>query len=135
MAGRNENFGFDPEDFDRFAREAADGLRQVLGRFVSEPAASSRRTKPEPTTAGEVGAGVWAVFDVDDRGDARVEQVFATEIDALRANQHNTDPRRRVRFLPYGIAVSALGGSAIAAGDGGSEDENRGDAAGESAQS
>ncbi|AFA74177.1 hypothetical protein GPOL_c31620 [Gordonia polyisoprenivorans VH2] len=146
MAGHNENFGFDPEDFDRFAREAADGLRQVFGRFVSEPAASSvfstfvdatsgRRTKPEPPTAGEVGAGVWAVFDVDDRGDARVEQVFATEIDALRANQHNTDPRRRVRFLPYGIAVSALGGSAIAADNSGSEDEDRGGAAGESADS
>ncbi|OPX14431.1 hypothetical protein B1964_15280, partial [Gordonia sp. i37] len=69
------------------------------------------------------------------RGDARVEQVFATEIDALRANQHNTDPRRRVRFLPYGIAVSALGGSAIAADNSGSEDEDRGGAAGESADS
>ncbi|MGC4933023.1 hypothetical protein ACLQ3C_05005 [Gordonia sp. DT30] len=124
MAGQNQPFGFDPEDFDRFAREAADGLRQVFGRFVSEPAASSmfstfvdattsRRSAPTPPTAGEVGAGVWAVFVVDDGGDARVEQVFASEVDALRANQHNTDPRRRVRFLPYGIAVSALDGSAI----------------------
>ena len=41
-------------------------------------------------------------------GGARVEQVYATEIDALRANQHNTDVTRKVRFLPYGIAVTAL---------------------------
>lgn len=125
MAGHNEPFGFDPEDVDRFARDAADGLKQVFGRFFTEPAAASmfstfvdssapRRPKSAPTTAGEVGAGVWAVFVVDDSGDAHVEQVFATEIDALRANQHNTDPKRRVRFLPYGIAVSALDGAGAA---------------------
>ena len=45
---------------------------------------------------------------VDDDGGARVEQVYATELEALRANKTNTDPRRNVRFLPYGIAVSAL---------------------------
>lgn len=39
---------------------------------------------------------------------ARVEEVYATELDALRANKNNTDPARRVRFLPYGIAVSVL---------------------------
>ena len=37
-----------------------------------------------------------------------VEQVFAAELDALRANKNNTDSSRRVRFLPYGIAVSVL---------------------------
>ena len=26
----------------------------------------------------------------------------------MRANKNNTDPARRVRFLPYGIAVSVL---------------------------
>ena len=31
-----------------------------------------------------------------------------TELDALRANSRNTDPTRRVRFLPYGIGVSVL---------------------------
>ena len=30
------------------------------------------------------------------------------ELDALRANKANTDPARKVRFLPYGIAVSVL---------------------------
>ena len=30
------------------------------------------------------------------------------ELDALRANRNNTDPSRKVRFLPYGIAVSVL---------------------------
>lgn len=53
------------------------------------------------------------MFVVDEPGGARVEQVFATEIDALRANQYNTDPKRRVRFLPYGIAVSVLEGAAL----------------------
>ena len=41
-------------------------------------------------------------------GGAQVEQVYATELDALRANKHNTDGNRRVRFLPYGIAVGVL---------------------------
>jgi hypothetical protein len=50
---------------------------------------------------------VWAIIARD--GDtALVEQIFPTEIEALRANQHNTDNERRVRFLPYGIAISAL---------------------------
>jgi hypothetical protein len=79
---------------------------------------SARRSAPQPKTAGEAGAGVWAVFVVDEPGGARVEQVFSSEIDALRANQHNTDPKRRVRFLPYGIAVSALEGSALDSSDG-----------------
>ena len=51
---------------------------------------------------------MWAVFTAYGDGTARVEQVFATELDALRANKHNTDGSRRVRFLPYGIAVSVL---------------------------
>jgi len=51
---------------------------------------------------------VWAIYTVDADGGARVEQVYATELDALRANQGNLDPKRKVRFLPYGIAVSVL---------------------------
>ena len=41
-------------------------------------------------------------------GGAQIDQVFPTELDALRANKTNTDPARRVRFLPYGMAVSVL---------------------------
>jgi len=48
------------------------------------------------------------IYTVDADGDARVEQVYATELDALRANKHNTDSNRRVRFLPYGIPVTVL---------------------------
>jgi hypothetical protein len=45
---------------------------------------------------------------VDGDGGARVEEVYATELDALRANKDNLDPKRKVRFLPYGIAASVL---------------------------
>ncbi|MBD0023036.1 hypothetical protein GII33_15665 [Gordonia pseudamarae] len=127
MAGNNWNngpFGFGPEDFDRFAREAGEELREVVGRLFESkgapaawsamfesgfaPRAPHTAPAPEPETTGDTGSGVWAVFVVDDGGGARVEQVYATELDALRANARNTDPLRKVRFLPYGITVSAL---------------------------
>ncbi|MFW0787288.1 hypothetical protein AAFP35_22555 [Gordonia sp. CPCC 206044] len=118
MPDNNGPFGMDPDDFDRFAREATDGIRDMVGKFLATPGGrgawssvfddGGRRTRPQPETSGETGAGVWAVFVVDDDGGARVEQVYAGELEALRANQRNTDPRRKVRFLPYGITVSAL---------------------------
>jgi len=54
---------------------------------------------------------------VDGDGGARIEQVFATELDALRANKNNTDISRRVRFLPYGMAVSVLDAPEAASAD------------------
>ena len=118
-------FGFDPDDFDRVIREGTEGLRDAferIGRFVGTPGTKtgwsaifedlSRRSRPEPETTGETGDGVWAIYAVDADGGARVEQVYATELDALRANKNNTDPKRKVRFLPYGIAVSVLDDSA-----------------------
>jgi len=114
----NGPFGFDPEDFDRLAREAGEGLRDAFGKlFQSTGDRGSwgvlfdevgRRSRPQPETTGEAGDGVWAIFIIADDGSATVEQVYATEIDALRANKTNTDPKRKVRFLPYGIAVTAL---------------------------
>lgn len=114
-------FGFDPDEFDRVIREGSEGLRDTferIGRFLSSSGAGtgwsaifedlSRRSRPAPETAGEAGDGVWAIYTVDADGGARVEQVYATELDALRANKDNTDPKRKVRFLPYGIAVSVL---------------------------
>ncbi|UXA07579.1 hypothetical protein KXD96_05485 [Mycobacterium sp. SMC-2] len=116
-------FGFDPDEFDRMIREGSEGLRDVferVSRFVSASGARpgwssifedlSRRPRPQPETAGEAGDGVWAIYTVDADGGAHVEQVYATELDALRANKDNVDPKRRVRFLPYGIAVSVLDG-------------------------
>lgn len=113
--------GFDPDEFDRVIREGSEGLRDAferIGRFLSSSGAGtgwsaifedlSRRSRPAPETAGEAGDGVWAIYTVDADGGARVEQVYATELDALRANKDNTDPKRKVRFLPYGIAVSVL---------------------------
>ncbi len=120
MAENDKPFGFGPGDFDEFAREAGENLRSMLGKFVTsqggrdawmslfDDAKRRPRSTPTPETTGSTGAGVWAAFVLDDDGAARVEQVFATELDALRANQHNTDQSRKVRFLPYGIAVSAL---------------------------
>jgi hypothetical protein len=122
MSG-NGPFGFDPEEFDRVAREAGEGLRDALdgiSRFFTTsgeraPWATifdefSRYTRPksEPETTGETGDGVWAIYSVDDEGGAHIEEVYPNELDALRANKSNTDPTRKVRFLPYGIAVSVL---------------------------
>jgi hypothetical protein len=117
----NGPFGLDPEEFERVIREAGEGLREAFeraGRFFTtsgERAGWSalfdelgRRSRPAPETAGEAGDGVWAIYTVDDNGSARVEEVYPTELDALRANKNNTDPGRKVRFLPYGIAVSVL---------------------------
>ena len=114
-------FGFDPDDFDRVIREGSEGLRDVferLGKFVGGPGGRtgwsaifedlSRRPRSAPETAGEAGDGVWAIYTVSADGDARVEEVYATELDALRANRNNIDATRKVRFLPYGIAVSVL---------------------------
>jgi hypothetical protein len=91
---------------------------EKFGRFVTAPVPGtswsalfedlSRRPRRGPETAGEAGDGVWAIYTVDADGGAHVEQVYATELDALRANKNNVDPKRKVRFLPYGIAVSVL---------------------------
>jgi len=116
----NGPFGFDPDEFDRVVRDASEGLRDAVGRFLgtSQDRAGfgtlfdefTRRSRPraQPETAGEAGEGVWAVYIAGDDGKAHVEQVYKTELDALRANKHNTDPSRSVRFLPYGIDVSVL---------------------------
>ena len=117
----NESFGMDPEDMDRMLRGASEQLRGVLGKLFdgsgsggggwsmpSDFGGSRRRSAPEPETAGEAGDGAWAIYTVDADGGARVEQIYASELDALRANKHNTDSQRKVRFLPYGIAVSVL---------------------------
>lgn len=117
----NDRFGFDPEDFNRMIRDASDGLRDAFeraSRSFTVPGDRAgwsavfedltRRTRTQPETAGEAGDGVWAIYSVSADGDARVEEVHATELDALRANQSNTDTNRKVRFLPYGIAVSVL---------------------------
>jgi hypothetical protein len=119
--GEHGAFGFDPEDFDRMIREGSEGLRDLferIGNFVAAPGGRagwsaffedlSRRPRSSPETTGEAGDGVWAIYTVDGDGGARVEEVYATELDALRANKDNLDPKRKVRFLPYGIAASVL---------------------------
>ena len=117
----NGPFGFDPDDFDRVIREAGEGLRDAIGKVFDMTGERqgwsvlfdefSRRQRHEPETTGETGDGVWAIYTVDADGKAHVEEVYAAELDALRANKNNTDPTRKVRFLPYGIAASVLDGS------------------------
>jgi hypothetical protein len=117
----NGRFGFDPEDLDRVIRDASEGLRDAfegVSRFFTVPGDRAgwsslfedlaRRPRTRPETTGEAGDGVWAIYTVSADGGARVEEVYATELDALRANRNNTDATRKVRFLPYGIAVSVL---------------------------
>jgi hypothetical protein len=114
-------FGFDPDEFDRMIREGSEGLRELferISKWAVVPGGRagwssifedlSRRPRSTPETTGETGDGVWAIYTVDGDGGARVEEVYATELDALRANKDNLDPKRKVRFLPYGIAVSVL---------------------------
>jgi hypothetical protein len=119
----NEPFGFNPDDLDRFFPGAGDQLRGALGQFARmlnaagegrarpgtfDELGRARRVAPASETTGDTGEGVWMIYTVDADGDARVEQVFATELEALRANKHNTDSNRKVRFLPYGIPVTVL---------------------------
>ncbi|MGK8557576.1 hypothetical protein [Nocardia gipuzkoensis] len=124
----NGPFGIDPEDFERALRAAGNELRDLLGKAgvyldrVDHASASSlaslldqfiqperpRPPKPEGETTGETGSGVWAIYSIDDNGQARVDQVFPSELEALRAHRDNTDDRRRVRFLPYGVPASVL---------------------------
>jgi hypothetical protein len=119
--GEHGAFGFDPEDLDRMIREGSEGLRDLferIGKWAVVPGGRSgwsaffddlsRRPRSGPETTGEAGDGVWAIYTVDGDGGARVEEVYATELDALRANKDNLDPKRKVRFLPYGIAASVL---------------------------
>ncbi len=119
-------FGIDPEEFERALREAGTEFRDLLGRageyldragttpltsLLGElvPPGRSRPPAPEGETTGRTGSGVWVVYSIDDSDEARVEQVFPSELEALRAHRDNTDERRRVRFLPYGVPVTALG--------------------------
>lgn len=111
----NDPFGFEPDDLDRMLRSAGEQLKGVFGNlfdgrgsgFLDDIGRSPRRVR-EPETTGDTGDGVWALYLVDDAGIAQIEQIHPTELDALRANQHNTDARRAVRFLPYGIPVTVL---------------------------
>ncbi|MFC8381294.1 hypothetical protein [Nocardia sp. NPDC057272] len=124
----NEPFGIDPQDFERALREAGTELRDLLGKagdYLSRVDRADvgsltslfgplfqpeqpRPPMPEGETTGDTGSGVWAIFGIDDTGQAGVDQVFPTELEALRAHRDNTDDRRRVRFLPYGVPASVL---------------------------
>ena len=135
----NGPFGIDPDEFDRVAREAVEGLRDAfeqVGKFLGSSGERpgfgmifdqfvrpTQRPRPQPETAGEAGDGVWAIYIAGPDGKAHVEQVYKTELEALRANKHNTDMTRDVRFLPYGIDVSVLDG---APGAGGSPSQGEG---------
>ncbi|MEE2057046.1 hypothetical protein [Rhodococcus artemisiae] len=109
----NNPFGFDPEDIDRVVREAGEELRELKGRifaFLDQPVAAPQQSqpKPRPETTGDAGDGVWVVYTADAGGVARVDQVYPSELEALRSLKGNTDPARSARFLPFGMSVSVL---------------------------
>lgn len=108
----NNPFGFDPDDLDRVVREAGEELRELKARIFSFLDAPARPTHapqaPAPETTGETGDGVWVVYTCDDDGVVHIDQVYPTEVDALRTLKGNSDPNRSVRFLPYGMSVSVL---------------------------
>lgn len=107
----NNPFGFDPDDIDRVVREAGEELRELKDRvfaFLDQPAAPTSRQQPRPETTGEAGDGVWVVYTADTDGVARIDQVFPSELEALRSLKGNTDPARSTRFLPFGMSVSVL---------------------------
>ena len=140
----NGPFGIDPEEFDRVVREAGEGLRSafvqvgqffntsperaglgmLFDQFVRPGTGPVSRPRPQPETAGETGDGVWAIYISDGEGKAHVEQVYKTELDALRANKHNTDFNRNVRFLPYGIDASVLDATPASPDDDDEEDDS-----------
>ncbi|ALG86910.1 hypothetical protein [Gordonia phthalatica] len=110
---------FGPDEFDRFAREAGEGLRRLLRQALDNPrataswadlaASAARPRKSEPSqeqtpTVVDAEPGVWAIVRDDDG--PRVERVFDSELAALRANQGNTDPTRTVRFLEFGVELA-----------------------------
>jgi hypothetical protein len=118
LVGMSNNgpFGIDPEEFDRVLRETGEGIRGVFDRLgrgaawanVVNDLTRTPRHATQPETTGDTGDGVWVVYTVAADGGAHVEEVYPSELEALRANKNNTDPCRKVRFLPYGIGVSVL---------------------------
>ena len=103
MTESNNRGPFGPDEMEWFTREATDGLRRMVGQFVENQLRErpTRPAPPEPSTSVETPSdGVWAIVI-----DGRVETVYATELDALRANKDNVDPTRTVRFLPFGEPV------------------------------
>lgn len=106
----NNPFGFDPEDIDRVVREAGEELRELKGRifaFLDQPVARPEPAPP-PETTGDAGDGVWVVYTADADGVAHIDQVYPSELEALRSLKGNTDPARTARFLPFGMSVSVL---------------------------
>ena len=118
LVGMSNNgpFGIDPEEFDRVLRETGEGIRGVFDRLgrgaawanVVNDLTRTPRHATQPETTGDTGDGVWVVYTVAADGGAHVEEVYPSELEALRANKNNTDPSRKVRFLPYGIGASVL---------------------------
>ncbi|CDP81823.1 hypothetical protein BN975_00061 [Mycolicibacterium farcinogenes] len=103
-------FGFDPEDFDRVAREAGEGLRDALdglSKFITRPGQAggwaglidefARFSQPrtEPETTGEKGDGVWAIYTVDDAG-------APTSSRCTRTNSRPCGPTRATRIRAAG---------------------------------
>ena len=98
----NGPFGFDPDDFDRVIREAGEGLRDAVGKFLDMTGERagwsvlfdefSRRQRREPETTGETGDGVWAIYTVDEHGGAHVEEVYSDRTRRVARQQEQHRP-------------------------------------------
>ena len=121
----NGPFGFDPEEFDRVVREAGEGLRDALdgvGRFFNTSGERAgwanlvdeftRYSRPKRSRKRLVRRATGSGRSTPSTRRRRPHRAGVPDrLDALRANKNNTDPTRKVRFLPYGIAVSVLDAS------------------------
>ena len=116
----NGPFGFDPDDFDRVVREAGEVFATPSAMCSSSPAnvagwrrairSVGRRSRTPGTrnhrrdrrrVSGPSSSSATTASRPSNR-------CTPPRLDALRANKYNTDPKRKVRFLPYGIAVTVL---------------------------
>ena len=88
-------FGFGSDDFDKFAREATEGLREVVGSLFADTGAP--KAPPEPETTGQKGDGVWR--STASTMPARRRSISSTPPNSMRCGHTRTTPTRVDGFV------------------------------------